>query len=696
LKPLNLILPVLILLSGPAEAATLIGLTTTNALVKFDSASPGTLLAGPTAITGLGAGDTIRAIEYRPANGLLYGLSSASLLYVINEVTGVAMLVGAFTPSLIGTEFGFDVIPVTDRIRVLSDANQNFRLNPDTGNLSVADSPLSYAAGDSNFGVDPNVTAAAHTNSHAGATTTTLFAIDTSLDILVRSSNPNGGLLVTVGAMGVNTSSLTGFDIDPLSGVAFAALDNGALQSSLYALSLTNGAATLIGTIAAGSRLRGLTARPFASALVGLTTANALIQFNADAPGTIVAGPTTITGLDPGEFILSIDYRSATGGLYGLSNLSRLFRLNAATGAATLTATLTSSLTGTAWGLDFNPSLDSLRIVSNGGGNLFANPDTGAVTVQTPLMFAAGDVHAGTPPSLAGSAYINTVFNTATTLLYGIDNSLDALVTQTPPANGTLNTVGALGVDAVGDLGFDIEPVLNSGWAAMVVGGTSRLYKINIHSGAATLIGAIGGGHHLRGLTFVLFGATPPATIVALGTTAGGPRVGVLFSPVVSAHHYDVYRRAAGGAFEHIGSTFATQYLDTGVVANTSYLYKVRAVGPGGNSTPDSGAEVGTPISFTDDPMLGVLLAVKAVHLAELRAGVNLVRALAGLAPATVTDAASPGVVVKAIHITELRVALDAARAALGVPAVTYSRTLTPGATLIDSTDFIELRTGIR
>jgi hypothetical protein len=101
-----------------------------------------------------------------------------------------------------------------------------------------------------------------------------------------------------------------------------------------------------------------------ASTLVGLTTGNSLVRFDSSTPGTIAAGPTPITGLSGGESIVEIDYRPATAVLYGISTLSRLFTINPTTGAATLASTLTSPLSGTDFGVDFNPIVDRVRVVS--------------------------------------------------------------------------------------------------------------------------------------------------------------------------------------------------------------------------------------------------------------------------------------------------------------------------------------------
>jgi len=100
-------------------------------------------------------------------------------------------------------------------------------------------------------------------------------------------------------------------------------------------------------------------------------------------------------------------------------------------------------------------------------------------------------------------------------------------------------------------------------------------------------------------------------------------------------------------------------------------------------------------VIFTDDPLVARVTIIKAVHLAEFRTAVNAVRALAGLAPATFTDAASPGVVVKAIHVTQLRSALDASLTALGLPAGGYTDpTLT--SVVIKAVHFQEIRNRVK
>jgi Domain of unknown function (DUF4394)/Bacterial pre-peptidase C-terminal domain len=253
-------------LNFKVDALNNFGLADNNSLVAFDTDKLDKAVS--LAVTGLTAGETLRGIDFRPANGKLYGLSSTSKLYTIDLATGAAAAVSAtpFSPALTGTNAGFDFNPVVDRLRVVTDADENLRLNPDTGlavdaDLVTAgtqlDTPLAYFAGDANFGANPSVTAAAYTNNFAGTASTTLYGIDTTLDRLVRQgsqdgvpTSPNGGSLFTIGALGVDLGATTGFDIstDLFGNLAYAASG-----STVYSINLTTGAATSLGTVKAGT-----------------------------------------------------------------------------------------------------------------------------------------------------------------------------------------------------------------------------------------------------------------------------------------------------------------------------------------------------------------------------------------------------------------------------------------------------------
>jgi len=244
---------------------TIVALTAGNRLVQFSSADPCTL-SSRQSISGLQPGERLHGIDFRPFNGQLYGLGSTSRLYVIDPGTGVATQVGVPFPTLLsGTAFGFDFNPTVDRIRIVSNTGQNFRLHPDTGAIVAIDLPLAFALTDPNAGVTPAVAGAAYTNpDNDPATGTTLYDMDTGLDILATQNPPNDGVLNTVGALGVNVNNLLGFDIS-ISGLAYAALQSGTGgcgASQFATVDLTTGTVTLVGAIGTPERIRGLAVSP--------------------------------------------------------------------------------------------------------------------------------------------------------------------------------------------------------------------------------------------------------------------------------------------------------------------------------------------------------------------------------------------------------------------------------------------------
>lgn len=479
--------------------------TTGNTLIHFSAAAPGTLNHS-VAITGLQGGEEILGIDVRPATGQLYGLGSTSRLYQLNPQTGVATIVGSgpFSPTLSGGSFGFDFNPIVDRIRVVSDNGQNLRLHPVTGAVAGTDIALNPGT--------PQVAAAAYTNNFTGTTSTTLYVIDAASDSLQlqgglnSAPSPNGGLLSTVGLLGIDTTTALGFDIAAFDGIAFAAFNPvGTTTSQLYTVNLATGAATLIGAIAGTEIVRAFTVAPqppLATQFFGLTTTNNLVRFNANAPVTIL-NRVAISGLQTGESIIGIDVRPRTSELYGLSNASRLYRLNPMTGAATQVGATAFSpaLNGTVVGFDFNPAVDRIRVVMDSGQNLRLHPDTGAVAgVDTVLSPGA--------PQVVGAAYTDNFSGTTTTTLYVLNAVSDTLQLQgglnsaPSPNGGVLTNVGNLGVDFNGEVGFDIATENGIAFAALNPTGTvtSRLYVVDLTTGAATSLGVIGSGEILRGL----------------------------------------------------------------------------------------------------------------------------------------------------------------------------------------------------
>jgi len=261
------------LLAASANAEIIYGVTLEQTLVTFDSAATGTILSG-VAISGLAANEVIRGIDIRPATQELYALGSFSRLYKINATTGVATQVGGtFGTMLNGSQFGFDFNPTVDRIRVTSDADQNMRLNPITGGVAFVDGNLAYNAGDSGFGMNPNIVASAYTNNFAGATTTTLYNVDSLRDALIIQNPPNAGGLTTVGFLGIDVTDMAGFDISGATGIAYMSVrDANLAKSTFWTIDLATGQATGLGEVGGGAILTAMTVVPAPSsfALLGL------------------------------------------------------------------------------------------------------------------------------------------------------------------------------------------------------------------------------------------------------------------------------------------------------------------------------------------------------------------------------------------------------------------------------------------
>ncbi|MGC4030842.1 MAG: DUF4394 domain-containing protein [Tepidisphaeraceae bacterium] len=244
-------------LSTAAQAVPLYALSTDNDIFTIDSAAPGTILGGAS-ITGIQPNEKIVAIDVRPSTGQLYGVGSSSRLYTINPTTGVATAVGPqFSTLVSGVNYDMDFNPNVDRIRLISDADQNLRIDPNTGTVAAVDTVLSYPSGP-----NPNVAGIAYSNNVANAASTSLYAIDSGTDMLASIASPNGGVLTNVGALGIDVTSVLGFDIYTNGGdTAFAAMQSTSnINSLLYSINLGTGAATLLGSIGGGFVVRDIAA----------------------------------------------------------------------------------------------------------------------------------------------------------------------------------------------------------------------------------------------------------------------------------------------------------------------------------------------------------------------------------------------------------------------------------------------------
>ncbi|HLL81626.1 MAG TPA: DUF4394 domain-containing protein [Longimicrobium sp.] len=246
----------------------------------------------------------------------------------------------------------------------------------------------------------------------------------------------------------------------------------------------------------------GSSFEPRGRRIFALDGAGNLVTFGSQNPGSVRR--TALTGLQAGETLVGLDFRPS-GGLFAAGSSSRIYRVDTLTAAATVvgSAPFTPALAGTAFGFDFNPTVDRIRTHGSAGQNLRLHPDLGTVAAtDTALTYRADDAGAGTAPRIVGTAYTNSVAGATTTQLFGIDSNRDVLVLVGAPNGGRMTTVGALGVNTSDDVGFDIfgGDAAREVYATLTVGSRSELYTIDLTTGAAARVGQIGGSSPIRGI----------------------------------------------------------------------------------------------------------------------------------------------------------------------------------------------------
>ncbi|MFG2292400.1 DUF4394 domain-containing protein [Streptomyces sp. NPDC048603] len=229
---------------------------------------------------------------------------------------------------------------------------------------------------------------------------------------------------------------------------------------------------------------------------IGLTADQRLVEFDVNQPSkTWSLG--TVAGLSGDTRLVGIDFRVQDGKLYGVGDGGGVYTLDTANAQAVKVSQLTVAPAGTAFGVDFNPAANRLRVISDTGQNLRHNIDDAAAPLTTTVDGALTNPTA--PPSTAlgvtGAAYTNNDLDTATaTTLFDLDTVADRIALQSPANAGTLAPTGSLGVNADLDAGFDIyhDPAAgtNHGFAAIGTAGSYRLYSVDVLTGKATDKGA--------------------------------------------------------------------------------------------------------------------------------------------------------------------------------------------------------------
>jgi hypothetical protein len=365
---------------------------------------------------------------------------------------------------------------------------------------------------------------------------------------------------------------------------------------------------------------------------------------------------------------------------------------------------------GTSFNVTVTARDSSLSTATGYRGTIHFTSSDGAATVPANYTFLAADngVHtfpvtlntAGTKTITATDTTTSSITGTASVVVSG--NTTTALTSSLNPslvgqsvtftANVTSTTTGAI----TGTVTFkDGATTIGTG----TLGSPATFSTSSLGQGAHSITAVYNGTANFNTSTSGVvtqtvnlspFGAPPFFSATAASTSS----VTLNWLPVQGATSYEVYRATSkNGPYNLVTLVGNT---DSGLSPNTTYLYKIRAIGMSGPSA-YSPVDPATTVVFTNLNLSGVPIRIE--DIAELRIAVNAMRAAGALLPATFTDPtlARNVTFIKRVHIVELRQALDEARAAIPLAALGYTDpTITPQVTAIKAAHITELRDGVR
>lgn len=254
---------------------------------------------------------------------------------------------------------------------------------------------------------------------------------------------------------------------------------------------------------AAGDRLRA----------VGLTADQRLVSFRVDRPGTVLP-LGRISGLTGDTKLVGIDYRVQNNKLYGVGDRGGIYTVREIGAKATKVSQLSTALQGSSFGVDFNPAANRLRVISDTGQNLRHNiddpvgaPAAGSTAVDGTLTNppVPPATTGTTATGVTGAAYTNNDLNAATaTTLFDLDTAQDRISVQSPANAGNLAPTGGLGTDAPPDSGFDIHSSASRGTNTGYAVTGSRLFRVDVLTGAAASTGSFPQGRQVVDLALPL------------------------------------------------------------------------------------------------------------------------------------------------------------------------------------------------
>ena len=488
-------------------------ITSSNQLVSFLRATPESVRS-TVQVTGLGDGENLIAIDFQPAaTPVLYALSSAGALYTIDHTETDPVVAASRITQTNGSDLTVSIAAGVGYGLDFDAADGLLHIVGSDGTHRTVDASAPGAATDRTAISGAAVSGVAFSHNFPDAPDSVMFGLDASSDNLVV-IDPVTGAARAAKALGRDLTVNSGFDIIGTNLEAYVASNEGAAKR-FFRLDLTTGTATLVGSLFINGNVQGLAVIPEAGNAahldtIALNSSGQLFSFAQATPGTLI-NRTAVVGLATGDSLVAADFRPVDGQLYGLGLLGNIYSIDAYTGLAGPAVALNGGgfggLQGTSFGFaieptDTDPVVDGGVVVSS-GGQLIQISDLDAGTVSASRSLTRG----GNAAQATDVAYTNAFFKAQTSTDFVIDSNTDVLATINA-ATGAMTNVGPLNVNIAGSDAFYIDPRNGAALGAFRVNSETRLYGINLATGAALDRGLIGSdGSEL----ILAMGKVPPA-----------------------------------------------------------------------------------------------------------------------------------------------------------------------------------------
>jgi hypothetical protein len=221
-------------------------------------------------------------------------------------------------------------------------------------------------------------------------------------------------------------------------------------------------------------------------------------------------------------------------------------------------------------------------------------------TVQ-PWTVSSPDSGSGTEPS-AGTTAGEPPSNLSTTI---VGNQV--VLTWAGSASGVLGYVVERASDGVNWTTMDNSLAATTTWYvdASTVAGMTYFYRVS----------AVGASGVVASSTVIPATVPPQAPALLIGSASTGGLVSLAWIDVPGETGFRVERTTDGLSWTVVGATprGVTNYIDSAVIAGTSYAYRVRGINGGGVSSPSMVVIVSTPVPATPPvPVLGLAVLSNA------------------------------------------------------------------------------------